>query len=355
MDQKLLKELFSQFNQSRVLLTGGCGFIGTNLIDLLLQKTTAKIANVDKICYAATTKYSTNSLFSDRYKFFKLDLLERRKLGELIKILEPNFIIHCAAESHVDNSILSSQEFLDSNIIGTYNLLECTKDYVHKMGARRKDSFRFLFMSTDEVYGDAENFELRKFTEESPLNPSSPYAASKASGDALVSAWHRTYSIPAMITRCSNNFGQYQHFEKFIPKIVYNSVRGLPIPLYGDGQQIRDWIYVNDHIIGVLTALTKGLPGEVYNISSENCIPNKLILKNIHHYMSRTYSYDFVKLQRLIFTEADRKGHDRKYSLSPKKIREKLGWKPVYEFTPALEDTVKKLADNYLKDFSKAS
>ena len=350
-----LSKLFSDLSDKRILITGGCGFIGTNLIEMLLTYTNAKITNIDNLSYASVSNYSNNTGVLPNYKFYQIDLKNKEKIDEVFNIEQPQFVIHCAAESHVDNSISSSSEFIDTNIIGTYHLLESSKDYLKKANVAFKNSFQFLYMSTDEVYGDAEGSENLKFSETSPIRPSSPYAASKAAGDTMVMAWNRTYSIPAIITRCSNNFGPYQNIEKLIPKVVSNSIQGFPIPLYGDGQQIRDWIYVKDHIIAVLTVLINGLDGEIYNISSENCISNTKILTQIQQHISKKYNKNFFDLQKLVFSATDRLGHDRKYALSSEKIRVGLGWKPIFDFTSALNETVEILAEMYEKNILKAS
>jgi dTDP-glucose 4,6-dehydratase len=306
---------------SKILVTGGCGFIGSNFIRYALKNSDYEIVNLDKLTYAGNLKNLVDVQNDPRYKFYKGDICNFELVSFIIEKENVDSIINFAAESHVDRSILSSQEFIRTNVTGTNVLLEVTRLYQLK---------KFLQISTDEVYGSLG--PEGKFTEETPLSPNSPYSASKASADLLVKAFHHTYGVPALITRCSNNYGPYQFPEKLIPLMIINALNNKPLPVYGDGMNVRDWIYVEDHCEAILKVFEKGRIGEVYNIGAENEKPNieivKLILKELG------------KDETLITYVKDRPGHDRRYAIDATKIKTELGWKPSHTFETAIKETI---------------
>ena len=252
-----------------ILVTGGSGFIGSALIRYIINNTQDSVINIDKLTYAANQSALEEVENNPRYVFEKVDICDLKALERIFNKYQPDAVMHLAAESHVDRSILGAADFIQTNIVGTYTLLEVAKNYWHTLDEAKKTTFRFHHISTDEVYGDL-SFSEPAFTEQSPYHPSSPYSASKAASDHLVHAWHRTYGLPVIITNSSNNYGAYQHAEKLIPLMISNAVMGKPLPIYGDGQQIRDWLFVEDHIQALYLVLTKGRVGENYNIGG-NC------------------------------------------------------------------------------------
>jgi len=309
----------------KLLVTGGCGFIGSNFIRYILQKYPSyKIINLDKLTYAGNPENLKDVEKNKNYKFVKGDICDKKIVDELSKDLD--CIVNFAAESHVDRSILEPDAFIRTDIIGTHTLLEA----VRKNGVPR-----FVHISTDEVYG---SIESGSFTEASPLKPNSPYSASKAGADLLCRAYYITYKVPVIITRSSNNFGPYQYPEKIIPLFITNVIEDKPLPVYGDGLNVRDWLYVLDNCKAIDLVLHRGKPGEIYNIGAGNEIPNIELTKKILRILNKPES--------LIKFVQDRLGHDRRYSLDTSKIRKELGWKPEYNFDTALEKTV----DWYLKN-----
>lgn len=312
---------------TKILVTGGCGFIGSNFIRYALKNSDYEIVNLDKLTYAGNLKNLVDVQNDPRYKFYKGDICNFELVSFIIEKENVDSIINFAAESHVDRSILSSQEFIRTNVTGTNVLLEVTRLYQLK---------KFLQISTDEVYGSLG--PEGKFTEETPLSPNSPYSASKASADLLVKAFHHTYGVPALITRCSNNYGPYQFPEKLIPLMIINALNNKPLPVYGDGMNVRDWIYVEDHCEAILKVFEKGRIGEVYNIGAENEKPNieivKLILKELG------------KDESLITYVKDRPGHDRRYAIDATKIKTELGWKPSHTFETAIKETINWYIEN---------
>jgi dTDP-glucose 4,6-dehydratase len=312
---------------TKILVTGGCGFIGSNFIRYALKNSDYEIVNLDKLTYAGNLKNLVDVQNDPRYKFYKGDICNFELVSFIIEKENVDSIINFAAESHVDRSILSSQEFIRTNLTGTNVLLEITRLYQLK---------KFLQISTDEVYGSLG--PEGKFTEETPLSPNSPYSASKASADLLVKAFHHTYGVPALITRCSNNYGPYQFPEKLIPLMIINALNNKPLPVYGDGMNVRDWIYVEDHCEAILKVFEKGRIGEVYNIGAENEKPNieivKLILKELG------------KDESLITYVKDRPGHDRRYAIDATKIKTELGWKPSHTFETAIKETINWYIEN---------
>ena len=309
----------------KLLVTGGCGFIGSNFIRYILQKYPSyKIINLDKLTYAGNPENLKDVEKNKNYKFVKGDICDKKIVDELSK--DVDCIINFAAETHVDRSILEPDAFIRTDIIGTHTLLEA----VRKNGVPR-----FVHISTDEVYG---SIESGSFTEASPLKPNSPYSASKAGADLLCRAYYITYKVPVIITRSSNNFGPYQYPEKIIPLFITNAIEDKPLPVYGDGLNVRDWLYVLDNCKAIDLVLHRGKPGEIYNIGAGNEIPNIELTKKILRILNKPES--------LIKFVQDRLGHDRRYSLDTSKIRKELGWKPEYNFDTALEKTV----DWYLKN-----
>ena len=326
-----------------ILVTGGCGFIGSNFIRSLISKD-FNILNIDKLTYAGTLNNLKDLSDNSNYSFIRGDISDANLIKTKLEIFKPNYIINFAAESHVDNSIISSDEFIQSNIIGTFNLLEQTKTYYFNLKEKDKLNFKFHQISTDEVYGDMKS-EL--FHEESHYRPSSPYSASKASADHLVRAWQRTYSLPTIITNCSNNFGPYQYPEKLIPVVIINALNEKKIPVYGNGKQIRDWIYVLDHCDALLKCIQYGKEGETYNIGSSNQITNIELIENICLIMDEMKpSKNYKSYKELIEFVKDRPGHDKKYGINNQKIIKDLNWKPKTNFKKALKSTIEWYLNN---------
>ncbi len=320
----------------KILITGGLGFIGLNLVLNILKEKKVILFNIDK-----QSLYSNNiKINNKKYKFIKLDIVNKDKLYKIIKKIKPDLVYHLAAESHVDRSIVSSKEFIYSNIIGTYNLLEILNHL--KINKKINKKFRFIHVSTDEVFG---SILKGKFTEQSNYKPNSPYSASKASSDLLVRSWFKTYNFPAIITNCSNNFGPYQNTEKFIPKIITSILAKKKIPIYGNGKNMRDWIYVDDHISALKTIAIKGKIGQTYNIGGQNILTNNTIVHLIIDLMKKKYiNFDPSILVEYVL---DRKGHDFRYAISNKKINKYLNWYPKYKFKNSLIKTI----DWYYKNF----
>lgn len=335
-------------NNKRILITGGAGFIGSALIRKLLNCSNCKIFNIDKLNYASDLKSINNILDksidkNNRYKFFKCDLSYKSDLNLVIKEIKPEFIIHLAAESHVDKSINHPYSFIESNIIGTFNLLNSSLMYWGKLPTTKKKLFRFLHISTDEVFGST-NTSL-KFNEDSPYSPNSPYSASKASSDHLVRAWFKTYKLPTLITNCSNNYGPWQFPEKLIPLIIHKALLNKEIPIYGNGENIRDWVHVQDHIDAVLKVLNKGKLGESYCIGGDGERKNIEIAMFICSYLDNVYPAK-KSYKELIRFVKDRPGHDLRYAIDSTKIRTELNWQPNIP----LEDGLKKTIDWYIKN-----
>mgnify|MGYP001231236067 FL=1 len=332
----------------KFLVTGGAGFIGSAVIRFLLKNNQHHILNLDKLTYAG----NLNSIFvdqnNDRYKFIKGDISDQRLVSEIFSDFEPDIVMHLAAESHVDRSIDSPAEFIETNIIGTYVMLECSYNYWKSLTSlEKKKIFRFHHISTDEVFGSLGN--EGSFNEYSPYNPSSPYSASKASSDHLVRAWHHTYNLPILITNCSNNYGPYQFPEKLIPLFVLNAIEGKSLPIYGDGQQIRDWLFVEDHVIALYKVISEGKVGETYNIGGHNEKTNlevaRLICKLLDE-MKPNHPNGISSYLELITHVEDRPGHDRRYAIDAKKIKDNLNWLPDNTFESGLRKTVKWYLEN---------
>tara|TARA_B100000795_G_scaffold125648_1_gene93745 strand:- start:795 stop:1781 length:987 start_codon:yes stop_codon:yes gene_type:complete len=319
----------------RYLVTGGAGFIGSAMIKKLIKDPGNIIANVDKLTYASNLDSLSSLKGNDSYSFFKCDICDFNKLKEIIINFRPEIIINFAAESHVDRSIFASKEFINSNIYGTYNLLEICRELCEKK------EIIFHHISTDEVYGDIEG--KPPSVETDSYKPSSPYSSSKAASDHLVKAWHRTYKIPVFITNCSNNYGPYQHKEKLIPKVITNVLNNKDIPVYGNGEQIRDWIFVEDHISGILKVLESGEIGETYNLGGNNEIRNIDLIHRIIELINKISNGNKVNLDKMIslitYVE-DRLGHDKRYAINSKKA-ELIGWSIKDSFEINLEKTIK--------------
>ena len=326
-----------------IIVTGGAGFIGSALIRYLIQNTEHHILNVDKLTYASNLS-SLDSVKDDlRYRFVQMDICDRR-IVNVITEFRPKLIMNLAAESHVDRSIDSAAPFVQTNIVGTFNLLEACRHYYASLDNTQKKLFRFHHISTDEVYGDLHGTS-DLFTEQTPYQPSSPYAASKASSDHLVRAWHRTYGLPVVLTNCSNNYGDYQFPEKLIPLIILNAYEGKPLPVYGQGMQIRDWLHVDDHIEALYLVAEKGRVGETYNIGGHNEIMNIDVVQQICNLMDQLAPKDYPHTQLITYV-ADRPGHDNRYAIDASKIAQELDWIPKETFATGLAKTVKWYLDN---------
>lgn len=313
-----------------LLITGGAGFIGSNFVKYILENTNYNVFNYDKLTYAGNLENLTDIENNPRYKFIKGDICHLDEVGEALRTNNIDTIVNFAAESHVDRSILGSREFVVTNILGTEVLL----DYFKTLGLEK-----FLQVSTDEVYGSLpEDDKSIKFTEETPLAPNSPYSASKASADMLCRAYYHTHHLPVLVTRCSNNYGPYQFPEKLIPLMIAKALDSEKLPVYGDGKNVRDWLYVDDHCSGILAVLEKGKYGEVYNIGGNNEWYNIDIVKLILEKLGKSEDQiTYVK---------DRPGHDRRYAIDSSKIMNELGWAPKYQFPEGIEKTIKWYLDN---------
>ncbi len=324
------------------LVTGGSGFIGSNFIRFIMeQNETFRLINLDKLTYAGNPN-NLDDLNKEYYTFKKGDICDEVLVKSLFDEYQFDAVIHFAAESHVDRSIDGPAEFIQTNIVGTLNLLECARSYYNK--GKKKD-FRFLHVSTDEVYGSLGNDG--KFLETTPYDPSSPYSASKAGSDHLVRAWNRTFGLPTLITNCSNNYGPYQFPEKLIPLIIINCMHEKPLPIYGKGENIRDWLFVRDHCEAIYTVLNKGAVGETYNISGNNEIRNIDVVKTICTQLDEIHPSPFGKSYLdLITYVTDRPGHDFRYAIDATKIQTKLGWSPKESFESGIKKTINWYLDN---------
>lgn len=325
-----------------ILITGGAGFIGSAVIRHIIADTEHYILNVDKLTYAGNLESLISISNNERYQFSQTDICDRASLDQLFAKFQPDVVMHLAAESHVDRSITGSAAFIETNILGTYHLLEATRHYWNSLDDIKKVAFRFHHISTDEVYGDLEG-TTDLFTEQTSYSPSSPYSASKASSDHLVRAWYRTYGLPVIITNCSNNYGPYHFPEKLIPLVILNALAGKALPVYGNGAQIRDWLYVEDHARALYQVVTKAAVGETYNIGGHNEQKNIDVVHAICQLLEELVPNKpegVTYYQDLITYVTDRPGHDLRYAIDANKIKKDLGWVPQETFVTGLRKTV---------------
>jgi len=331
----------------KFLVTGGAGFIGSSVIHYLIQNTEHQVLNLDKLTYAGNLQSLEQIADNERYQFVQGDICNASLLENLFSRFRPDVVMHLAAESHVDRSIDGPAGFIQSNIVGTYTLLEVSRAYWSGLSSEKQDQFRFHHISTDEVYGSLGKDGL--FTESSVYDPSSPYSASKASSDHLVRAWHRTYGLPVLVTNCSNNYGPRQFPEKLIPLFMLNALEGKPLPLYGDGQQVRDWLYVDDHAGALYRVVQQGEVGRTYNIGGHNEKTNLEVVHALCDILDRVrpeHPGQISSYRELITYVADRPGHDERYAIDASKIGNELGWLPEETFETGLEKTVHWYLDN---------
>jgi dTDP-glucose 4,6-dehydratase len=326
----------------RILVTGGAGFIGSSVIRTLIEETDCEVINLDKLTYAGNLDSLRSVADSSRYHFEHADICDREVLTRIFNTHKPDAVMHLAAESHVDRSIDGPGDFIQTNLVGTYTMLDAGRAYWAGLEGASRDNFRFLHVSTDEVYGDlAGTNDL--FREDTSYKPSSPYAATKAGSDHLVRAWGRTFKFPILITNCSNNYGPYQFPEKLIPHMILNALEGKTLPVYGDGSQIRDWLYVDDHARALYRVLTNGKLGETYNVGGLNEKKNIDVVKTICAILDEAVSdkpAGVGKFEELIAFVTDRPGHDERYAIDASKISADLGWKPDENFESGIRKTV---------------
>ncbi len=321
----------------RVLVTGGAGFIGSSLCRYLVGGEDMCVLNVDKLTYAANLRSLDPIADRPNYRFLKADICDRVAMDRALADFRPDAVIHLAAESHVDRSITGAGEFIETNVVGTFTLLEAALGYWSALPGAAKEAFRFLHVSTDEVYGSLGRDGL--FTEETAYDPSSPYSASKAASDHLVMAWQRTYGLPALISNCSNNYGPFQFPEKLIPLMILNAMHGLPLPVYGDGSNVRDWLFVDDHARALLMILEKGQPGETYNVGGRNERSNLDVVDRICGILDARFP-DKPSHGSLITFVEDRPGHDQRYAIDATKLETELGWRAQETFESGIEKTI---------------
>jgi len=353
----------------KLLVTGGAGFIGSAVIRHIIQNTQDEVVNLDKLTYAGNLESLAEVSDSERYAFEQVDICNRAEVDRVLAQHQPGAIMHLAAESHVDRSIDGPADFIETNIVGSYTLLEATRQYWQALEGDKKANFRFHHISTDEVYGDLPHpdefgtgesspsplvgeglgergeHELPMFTESTAYAPSSPYSASKASSDHLVRAWQRTYGLPVLVTNCSNNYGPYHFPEKLIPLMILNALEGKPLPVYGKGDQIRDWLYVEDHARALYKVVTEGKPGETYNIGGHNEKQNIGVVRTLCDILQELRPQQ-TSYRDLITTVKDRPGHDRRYAIDASKIQKELGWVPEETFETGIRKTVQWYLDN---------
>ncbi len=332
----------------KILITGGAGFIGSALIRYLINDTQHSVLNVDNLTYAGNLESLISVVENPRYTFAQVDICDGEKIRDLFANYQPDAVMHLAAESHVDRSIDKPAAFIETNIVGTYTLLEAARQYWSNLESTKKAAFRFHHISTDEVFGDLHGTN-DLFTETTAYSPSSPYSASKASSDHLVRAWHRTYGLPIIVTNCSNNYGHFQFPEKLIPVVILNAFEGKPLPVYGNGQQIRDWLFVDDHARALLTVLEKGTTGETYNIGGHNEKANLTVVQTLCDILDElkpNKPNGITHYAELITYVTDRPGHDLRYAIDARKIERELGWLPQETFETGLRKTVQWYLDN---------
>lgn len=324
-----------------IFITGGAGFIGSALVRYLINETNHTVINFDKLTYAGNLESLASIEKNERYHFIKGDICDKEKVSSVFKQYSPDVIMHLAAESHVDRSIDGPGEFIKTNVVGTYELLEAARSYFAKLSDDRRVAFRFHHISTDEVYGDLGETGL--FTEDTSYEPSSPYSASKASSDHLVRAWYRTFELPVVITNCSNNYGPFHFPEKLIPLVILNALEGKELPIYGDGKQVRDWLFVEDHARALYQVVSKGVVGETYNIGGFNEKQNIEVVRTICNHLNQLVDKKpngISDFNELITFVKDRPGHDVRYAIDSTKINKKLGWYPEETFDSGIYKTI---------------
>ncbi|ULR46535.1 dTDP-glucose 4,6-dehydratase [Rhizobium sp. K102] len=327
----------------RILVTGGAGFIGSALVRHLVNEIGAEVLNVDALTYAGNLASLKSVEAAPNYQFLRADIRDRARMQEAFASFRPDVAMHLAAESHVDRSISGADDFIQTNIVGTYSLLDAARHYWDGLDAHRKNAFRFLHVSTDEVYGSLGDEGL--FEETTPYDPSSPYSASKAASDHLAIAWHRTYGLPVVVSNCSNNYGPFHFPEKLIPLMILNALEGKPLPVYGNGANVRDWLYVEDHARALYTIASRGRPGEKYNVGGRNERRNIDVVHRICAILDGVYN-DKAPHARLITNVTDRPGHDARYAIDASKLESELGWKAQETFETGIEKTVRWYLDN---------
>lgn len=337
----------------KILITGGAGFIGSAVVRHIINNTQDSVINIDKLTYAGNLESLIDVSDSHRYIFEKIDICDANELKRVFVEQQPDIVMHLAAESHVDRSIDGPAEFIQTNIVGTYTLLEAARAYWNSLDIERQQAFRFHHISTDEVYGDLphpcdqEDADKHLFTENTAYQPSSPYSASKASSDHLVRAWQRTYGFPTLITNCSNNYGPYHFPEKLVPLVILNALEGKPLPIYGKGDQIRDWLYVEDHAGALYKVATEGKVGETYNIGGHNEKTNIEVVKTICKILDDLKPQaNAIAYETLITFVKDRPGHDRRYAIDAGKIAKELYWQPKETFETGIRKTIEWYLDN---------
>ncbi|AXC76705.1 dTDP-glucose 4,6-dehydratase [Salmonella enterica] len=330
----------------KILITGGAGFIGSAVVRHLIKDTQYTVINIDKLTYAGNLETLADIAESDRYYFEHEDICDAEAMARIFRQHHPDVVMHLAAESHVDRSIIRPTAFVETNIVGTYVLLETARKYWSSLTDKKKAAFRFHHISTDEVYGDlphpdevAANTKLPLFTETTAYAPSSPYSASKASSDHLVRAWLRTYGLPTIVTNCSNNYGPYHFPEKLIPLVILNALEGKPLPIYGKGDQIRDWLYVEDHARALHIVVTQGVVGETYNIGGHNEKKNLEVVHTICDLLDEIVPKEGSYRDQITYV-TDRPGHDRRYAIDAGKISRELGWRPLETFESGIRKTI---------------
>ena len=328
----------------KILVTGGCGFIGSAVCRRIIRETGHSVVNVDLLTYAASPDSVAEAAASDRYAFVQADVADRAAMERVFRAHQPDAVMHLAAESHVDRSIDTAEPFIRTNVVGVFTLLEVALGYWKALPAGRRDRFRFHHISTDEVYGSLGEDGL--FTETTPYDPRSPYSASKAASDHLVSAWGHTHGLPVLITNCSNNYGPYHFPEKLIPLMILNGLAGKPLPVYGDGANVRDWLYVEDHAAALLLVLEKGRVGETYNVGGRNERSNLQVVERVCELLDRIAPDPNIGPRRNLVTfVADRPGHDRRYAIDAAKLETELGWRAAETFETGLAKTVQWYVD----------
>jgi dTDP-glucose 4,6-dehydratase len=328
----------------KILVTGGAGFIASALIRYLIKSTDYQILNLDKLTYAGNLESLSEISESENYKFVKGDIGDFELVMSLFKDFQPDAIMHLAAESHVDRSIDGPAAFIETNIVGTFNLLNCARNYWQTLDEEKQKNFRFQHISTDEVYGSLGATGL--FEETTPYDPRSPYSASKASSDHLVMAWFHTYGLPVLITNCSNNYGPYHFPEKLIPLVILNALERRELPIYGKGDNIRDWLYVDDHAKALALVMEKGVPGEAYNVGGNNERTNLEVVETICSVLDELRPKSHGSYRDQITFVPDRPGHDKRYAIDATKLKTELGWKPEENFDTGIRRTIKWYLDN---------